>query len=247
MKNTRYSRRQLFWFRLIALGLAIVATASLAGAYLQDVLQVAADQPGAPPRDAVVLFNGKDTSAWVHRNGGRACQWVVKEDGSMEVRGGDIITKQEFTDFQLHAEFRVPLMPDRRGQGRGNSGVYMQGRYEIQILDSYGLKLGLGDCGALYGQKVPDVNACLPPEKWQTYDILFHAPKFDADGKMTARPRISVLQNGLWIHENVEVNGRTTASMDTDPSKPGPIMLQDHGNPLRFRNIWLRPLNPSVS
>lgn len=226
----------------VSLLISVLAIGISAGwAFLQEVSQIAPDQPGQPPKDAIVLFGGRDTSAWIHRGSGKPCQWMVKE-GAMEVRGGDIITKQNFTDFQLHVEFQIPYMPQARGQARGNSGVYLQGLYEIQVLDSYGLKPGMGDCGAIYGQKPPDVNACLPPGRWQTYDILFHAPQYDAQGRQIAKPRVSVLQNGIWIHDNVEINGPTVASMDRDPRQPGPIMLQDHGNPVRYRNIWIRPL-----
>jgi Domain of Unknown Function (DUF1080) len=197
--------------------------------------------PAAPPKDAIVLFDGRDLSGWAQRRSGRPATWKI-EDGAMVAGGGDIVTTQKFTDFQLHVEFNVPLMPNARGQARGNSGVYLQGRYEIQVLDSYGLVSQSGDCGAIYDQAPPMVNACRPPGQWQTYDILFHAPRFDEAGRRIARPRVSVLQNGIWIHDDVEIDGSTTASMNTDPREPGPIMLQDHGNPVRYRNVWLRPL-----
>ena len=158
---------------------------------------------------------------------------------------GDIVTKQHFTDFQLHVEFNVPLMPTARGQARGNSGVYMLGLYEVQVLDSYGLAPKNDDCGAIYEQSPPMVNACQPPGQWQTYDILFHAPRFDAAGALVEKPRISVLQNGLWIQDNFSISGPTRASMDADPHQPGPIMLQDHGNRVRYRDIWIRPLVPA--
>src|SRR5437773_4509980 len=153
---------------------------------------IRADEPREstepPPKDSIVLFDGKDTSHWVHRGDGRPCEWKVLSDGSLEVNPGkgDIDTKESYGDFKLHVEFWVPnLPPEVKGQGRGNSGVYLQQRYEIQVLDSYGLKSDTGDCGAIYGQKAPDVNACKPPEKWQSYDITFHAAKFDATGKKT--------------------------------------------------------------
>jgi len=159
---------------------------------------------------------------------------------------GDVVTKQQFTDFQVHVEFKVPLMPDAKGQARGNSGVYMQGLYEVQVLDSYGLASKDDDCGAIYEQAAPMVNACRPPEQWQTYDVLFHAPRFDAAGQMTEKPRISVLQNGIWIQDDISITGPTRASIERDVHGPGPIMLQDHGNRVRYRNIWIRPLPPSV-
>ena len=195
----------------------------------------------SPPPGAVVLFSGSDLSHWQTRRGQPAA-WPVA-DGAMAASRGDIISQEKFTDFQLHVEFNVPLMPDAQGQARGNSGVYLQGLYEIQVLDSYGLQPGKGDCGAIYGQAPPMVNACRPPEQWQSYDILFHAPRFDAAGTLIEKPRVTVLQNGIWIQDNVSIDGRTTASLDADPHQSGPILLQDHGNRVRYRNIWIRPLS----
>lgn len=221
--------------------LAVVLTAALGvGAGRTEPLPRAAVLL-PPPRDAVVLFDGRDLSGWVKRGSGEPATWKVA-DGVMTAGGGDIVTKERFRDFQLHVEFKVPLMPNARGQGRGNSGVYLHGLYEIQVLDSYGLVPGTGDCGAIYGQTPPMANACRPPEEWQSYDILFRAPRYDESGKQIARPRVSVLQNGIWIHDNVEIQGPTTASMPGDPRQPGPIMLQDHGSPVQYRNLWVRPL-----
>jgi hypothetical protein len=204
--------------------------------------------PVPPPPDAQMLFDGRDLSGWLHRGSGAPARWKVAGGAAEVVPGtGDITTKQQFTDCQLHVEFRVPLMPDAHGQARGNSGVYLQGLYEVQVLDSYGLVPKNDDCGAIYEQAPPMVNACRPPEQWQTYDILFHAPRFDAAGQMTEKPRISVLQNGIWIQDNVSINHPTRASMERDVHGPGPIMLQDHGNRVRYRNIWVRPLAPSAT
>ena len=195
------------------------------------------------PSDAVVLFDGKDLSRWAKCGSDEPAAWKV-ENGCMEVRrgAGNICTRQKFTDCQLHVEFWLPLMADAKGQARANSGVYLQGRYEIQVLDSYGLKIGGGDCGAIYGVAPPMVNACRPPEQWQSFDIIFHAPRSDDKGNKTANARMTVLQNGILIHDNVEIPGSTTASMGTDARNPGPIMLQDHGCLVRYRNIWIRPL-----
>jgi hypothetical protein len=200
-----------------------------------------------PPSDAVVLFDGTSADAWKMRRSGDPCRWIV-EGGILRVRpgSGDIVTKEKFTDFQLHVEFR-PLSsdPNATGQGRGNSGVYMQGLYEVQILDSYGLDSRDNDCGGIYSVSRPMVNACLKPTEWQSYDVLFQSPRFDESGKMVKPARISVLQNGVWIQDNAEAWKRTTASMseaEQDERKPGPILLQDHGNPVEFRNIWIRPL-----
>ena len=192
------------------------------------------------PSDAIILFDGKDLSEWALVGSDKPPEWKV-QDGYVEVTNGNIRTKRQLTDCQLHVEFWLPLMPDASGQGRANSGIFLQGSYEIQVLDSYGLKSQLGDCGAIYGIAVPLVNACRPPEQWQSYDIFFHAPRFK-DGKQTGNARMSVLQNGVWIHDNVEIPGETTASAGGDLASPGPIMLQDHGNPIRYRNIWIRDL-----
>lgn len=229
-------------------GARLAATAGLllmaCGASAPAASTAPADQgPIPPPPDAVVLFDGKDTSGWVHRGSAAPVRWKVS-DGVLEVAPGtgDIVTRREFTDFQLHVEFNVPSMPNARGQARGNSGVYLHGLYEIQILDSYGLRSQNNDCGAIYEQAPPMVNACRPPEQWQSYDILFHAPRFDAAGQVVEKPRVSALQNGLWIQDNVSINGPTRASLGGPMRPSGPLLLQDHGNRVRFREIWLRPL-----
>jgi hypothetical protein len=203
----------------------------------------AREPPVPPPPDAVALFNGGDLSGWARRGSGAPARWKAA-DGVMEVvpGTGDIHTTRDFTDFQLHVEFNVPYMPNAHGQARGNSGVYLQASYEIQVLDSYGLNSKNDDCGAVYGQTPPMVNACRPPEEWQTYDILFHAPRFDAAGQMVEKARVSVLQNNRWIQDNVAIDGPTRASMERDVRQPGPIMLQDHGSRVIYRDIWIRPL-----
>ena len=159
--------------------------------------------------------------------------------GAMEVRGGNIVTKDRFKDFNLHIEFRTPFMPEARGQGRGNSGVYLQGRYEIQVLDSYGLEGRDNECGGIYQVGAPMVNMCLPPLQWQTYDITFQAPRFDASGNKTEDAVVTVVHNGVTIHDRRRLPGPTGGAMDGNESEPGGIYLQDHGNPVRFRNIWL--------
>jgi len=194
------------------------------------------------PADAIVLFDGKDLSGWVSAGSDKPAGWKV-EKGYMEVNGtGDIASKTNSKDFQLHLEFWLPLMADAKGQARSNSGVYLQGLYEIQVLDSYGLATSWGDCGGIYGVAVPLVNACRPPELWQTYDVVLHAPRFDAQGNKTSSARVTVFQNGVLIHDNVEVPAPTGANMGNDPKAAGPLMLQDHGCKVRYRNIWLRPL-----
>ena len=197
-----------------------------------------------PPSGAIVLFDGKGLDCWALRKDGKSpAGWKLVEGGAMQVQGGDILTRQTFGgSFRLHVEFRVPYMPKASGQGRGNSGVYVQGRYEVQVLDSYGLKSKDNDCGGIYGVAAPLVNACKAPTAWQSYDMEFHSPKC-VDGKKTEPGRITVLHNGVKIHDNVTITkDNTTAGLGGDPCKPGPILLQDHGNPVQYRNIWLLPL-----
>ena len=200
------------------------------------------DADGAkPPKDAIVLFDGKDFSKWVKRDGKSEVKWTLK-DGVMEgVKGhGDIVTKDKYDGkFKLHVEFRVPYEPGGAGQGRGNSGVYLQGRYEVQILDSYGLKSGKNDCAAIYGVAAPTVNACKAPTVWQTFDIEFTAPKVE-NGKKTEPARMTVHHNGVKVHDDVAVTSdNTTSGIGGDVATPGPILLQDHGHPVQYRNIWL--------
>jgi hypothetical protein len=204
---------------------------------------VAEPAPIPPPAGAVVLFDGKDNSKW-EGMGGKPCPWKVENGALACVPGsGSIVSKEKFGDCRLHIEFRVPLMPDAKGQARGNSGVYLQGRYEIQVLDSFGIaQPDKGDCGALYSIVAPRVNACKPPEQWQTYDITFRAPKFDAQGKMTKKGELTVLQNGINIIDRFPLDRNTPGELDKDLSKPGPILLQDHGNLVKYRDIWLVPL-----
>ena len=193
-----------------------------------------------PPKGALVLFRGKNLDQWVARDGKSPPQWKI-EDGVMTAAGGYLRSKQRFTDFHLHLEFWVPHLPDKQGQARGNSGIYLQGRYEIQILDSYGIeKPGKGDCGALYRQAAPLVNACKPPDKWQSYDIHFRMPRVDSDGRITEPGRLTAFQNGKRIHENVAFT-QTTGSgfLDKNHGTPGPIVLQFHGDPVRYRNVWI--------
>ncbi len=199
------------------------------------------------PENATVLFDGKDLSKWQHRNGSEAT-WNLADDGdagkAMEVKaggGGDVMTKEKFKDdFVLHIEFMPPNMPDQTGQGKGNSGVYLQDNYEIQVLDSYGLDpIQNNDCAAIYNQKAPDKNAAKPPAEWQTYHIEFTAPKWDANGQKTSNARVTVYWNGELVHDDVEIPGPSGGAEGERP-EGGSIRLQDHGNPVRFRNIWVR-------
>jgi hypothetical protein len=198
------------------------------------------DMPSAPaPKGALVLFDGKSLDNWVNRNGKKAA-FKLLANGIMQVSGGDIITKEKFDGkFKLHVEFRVPYMPTASGQARGNSGVYLQGRYEVQILDSYGLVSKNNDCGGIYTVAAPLVNACKAPTIWQSYDITFQAPTC-AGGEKKSPAVITVLHNGIKIHDGVRITtDNTTSGMGGDPCTPGPVLLQDHGNPVQYRNVWL--------
>ncbi|MFH9071067.1 family 16 glycoside hydrolase [Streptomyces alboflavus] len=195
-----------------------------------------------PQGARTTLFDGADRSPWQHTDG-RTPQWPLVGDRAMEVCCGDIRTKQAFQDFKLHVEFWLPkLPPDVTGQDRANSGVYLQERYEIQILDSYGDDSPADDeAGAIYKKKAPDTNAAKPPERWQTYDITFRAARFDDSGKKTEDARVTLVWNGVKVHDNVAIDGPTGAG---DPEGPtaGAIRLQDHANAVRYRNISVQPL-----
>lgn len=201
---------------------------------------------GGRPSDAIVLFDGKDLSQWSSKNGGPA-KWEVKDGVAIVTRTtGDIVSKQEFGDVQLHVEWATPAEVKGEGQGRGNSGVFLQSRYEVQVLDSYQNKTYFhGQAGGVYKQYPPLVNACRKPGEWQAYDIIFHAPAFDDSGNVTRRATMTVLHNGVLIQDNVQVQGTTTHEGDPKYTKhppKAPIQLQDHGDPVRYRNIWVRPL-----
>jgi hypothetical protein len=204
------------------------------------------ESPGRAPSDAVVLFDGKDLSKWASTDGS-AAKWKV-ENGYFEVvpKTGYIHTREAFGDCQLHVEFAEPTPPHGESQERGNSGVFLQGLYEIQVLDSYENKTYAdGQAAAVYGQYPPLVNASRPPGEWQTYDIVFRGPRFDAAGKLARPARFTVFHNGVLVQDNVELTG-PTADGKRPPYKPTPeklpLALQDHGNPVRYRNIWLREL-----
>jgi len=205
---------------------------------LDKVVRKSPNEGLKPPAGAVVLLPYEkgvkpDLSAWTNPN------WKALDNGAMQVNKGATATKQRFGDIKhLHLEFRLPLEPNNRGQGRCNSGMFLNGAYEVQILDSFGLVHTSGDCGGLYGVKRADVNASLPPETWQTYDVQFHAPRLNPDGTVKANARITVTLNGVKIHDNVEIP-HPTANPKAKPKATGPIQLQDHGHPIQFRNIWL--------
>ncbi|MEM9920892.1 MAG: DUF1080 domain-containing protein [Bacteroidota bacterium] len=200
----------------------------------------------APPSDAIVLFNGKDLNSWESAKDGSTAAWGVADGAMTVVAGkGDIRTKQAFEDFQLHIEWRTPAEVVGEGQGRGNSGIFLQERYEVQVLDNYNNKTyPNGQASSLYKQSIPLVNACRPPGVWQTYDILYKAPRFNKDGIRVAPATVTVLHNGVVTQHNTEIQG-TTEYIGLPKNKAhgaAPIKLQDHGNPVSYRNIWLREL-----
>lgn len=204
------------------------------------------DSAGKPPSDAIVLFDGKDLSQWLAEDNGPA-KWKV-ENGYVVVvpHTGYIHTKTPFGDCQLHVEFAEPTPPKGESQGRGNSGVFLMGLYEIQVLDSFENRTYAdGQAAAVYGQYPPLVNASRPPGQWQSYDIVFHGPRFDASGKLTRTARVTVFHNGVLVQDNVEIHGRTAiGDVPTYVPTPDklPLALQDHGDLVRYRNIWIREL-----
>jgi hypothetical protein len=232
---------------LVFLGGVVPVLAFWAGEYKSGIIWPdpsivdpgpAAEKPVPAPSDAIMLFDGTDLSAF---KGGENCEI---NDGAATLGKGGLSTKQAFGDCQLHLEFATPAEVKGNGQGRGNSGVYMMGRYEIQILDSYENETYRdGQCGAIYKQQPPMVNASRPPGEWQTYDILFEAPQFNEKGDLLKKAVVTVLHNGVVIHHHLQLQGSTSY---TEPPKYTkhppklPIDIQYHGNPVRVRNIWIR-------
>lgn len=223
---------------------------SIAGTFsLKKTIRLSPTLGQKPPANAVILFEGKpeDLAKWQPtRNKQGKVPWLLK-DGAMEVkpRNGSIISKQKFGDVKLHLEFRTPFMPNARGQKRGNSGVYLQGRYEVQILDSYGMEGRDNECGGIYRVGRPLVNMCAPPTQWQTYDITFHAARFDSNGQKTKQATLTVVHNGITIQDGIMAPKPTAAAPDRTEKGPGGLYLQDHGNPVQYRNIWLVELPPT--
>jgi len=203
--------------------------------------------PGPPPSDAIVLFDGKDLSQWRADADSSAAKWTVR-DGYVEVKPGTgtMASARGFGDVQLHIEWATPAVAKGEGQERGNSGIFLMGIYELQVLDSYqNDTYPDGQAGAVYGQNPPLVNPTKGPGQWQAYDVIFHRPRFKADGSLDRPARMTVLLNGVLIQDNFELVG-PTANRQQPPYRMHPdrlpLKLQDHGNPMRFRNIWVRNL-----
>ncbi|MES2775972.1 MAG: DUF1080 domain-containing protein [Bacteroidota bacterium] len=208
--------------------------------------------PGTPgftgaPSDAIVLYSGKkDSDKWIGKDGS-AFKWATGETEFTAVeKAGDIKTKQGFGDCQLHIEWRTPAVVKGDGQGRGNSGIFFMGRYELQVLDNYNnVTYSNGQAGSIYKQRIPLVNACRPPGEWQVYDVIFTAPRFGADSMVKSPARITVIHNGVLVQNNIEIWGPTEyigIPKYVQHANKEPIVLQDHGNPTSFRNIWIREL-----
>jgi hypothetical protein len=230
---------------------ALVYTLAMAGGRQGDPRATEAWSPvppvvrpgegAAPPSDAVVLFDGSDLSEW------REPKWKV-EDGAVTVvaKTGSLVTKREFGDVQLHIEWRTPAAVEGEGQGRGNSGIFLMERYEVQVLDSYENPTYVnGQAGSIYKQYAPRVNASRGPGEWQSYDIVFTAPRFRADGSLERPATFTVFHNGVLIQNHVKVKGTTTniGQPKYEPhAERAPLSLQDHGNPVSYRNIWIREL-----
>ena len=237
---------KLFSIRTALLS-AIILTTSLHAAESNKRVEPPVITPGAhvgaPPSDAIVLFDGTSFDNWESVKGGEVA-WDLKNGAMVVSRTGSIRTKESFGDVQLHIEWAAPKEVKGDGQGRGNSGVYLQGRYEIQVLDSYQNKTYPdGQAGAFYGNNPPLVNASRKPGEWQSYDIVFVAPKPAADGKGVIPGSFTVFHNGVLIQNHIPIAGeKTTAAAYSGAAAKGPLVLQDHSNPVRFRNIWIRPL-----
>lgn len=221
---------------VVADGVATITSAN--GKVLGKLKRVVRKSPTLgkkPPEGATVLFDGSSVDGWEFK--GKPAK--MTEDGLL-MQGAQ--SKQKFQDHKIHIEFLLPYTPKARGQGRGNSGIYLQGRYEVQMLDSFGLTGEHNECGGVYTIRKPDENMCFPPLQWQTYDIVFHAAKFDGDKKIKDA-WMNVKHNGVTIHEKVELPKKTTAAPNAEGPEPGYVYLQNHGNPVRYRNIWVEKID----
>jgi len=204
-----------------------------------------AAKPGDAPSDAIVLFDGRDLSKWSDNSGADA-KWEVKDGAITVAKGsGDIKTKQTFGDIQLHIEWRAPAEIVGEGQGRGNSGIFLQDRYELQVLDSYeSVTYSNGQAGSIYKQSIPLVNACLKPGEWQAYDVIYNAPHFSENGRVLVPAFITVIHNGVLVQNHTQIYGPTEyrGLPVYQPHGKASLKLQNHGNPVSYRNIWVREL-----
>ena len=246
-----FRRSKVYGRSLLALLTAAATTSFVSAQDYQNGIEwkePALVTPGAgntaAPSDAIVLFDGKDLSRWKD-----ASQWKV-EDGVMVAGKGTIRSIDEFGDCQLHIEWSAPTPVRGEGQGRGNSGVFLMGIYELQVLDSFQNKTySDGQAGAIYKQMPPMVNATRKPGEWNSYDVIWTAPRFKADGALQSPAYITVIHNGVVIQNHYELKGDTPFHRPSQYNKhadKGPIVLQDHGDPVRFRNIWVRPIEPVI-
>ena len=237
--RSRFVGRLFVFGTVLTVGSLVMSKEWVSGIIWPEPAVVDPGPVGGPPSDAIVLFDGTDLSQW---DGGD--KWLV-QDGSATARGGEIRTKASFGDCQLHIEWATPEEVKGSGQGRGNSGVFFGGRYEVQVLDSFDNKTYFdGQAGSLYKTKPPLVNACRKPGEWQSYDIIYNAPQFNEHGQVVKPGYFTVLHNGVLIQNHTELLGDTTYEQPPSYHAHGdaPIRLQFHGDPVRFRNIWLREI-----
>ena len=227
--------------KITATTAAILTLFVLSISYTAEEAPVVISVPeGSPPSDAIVLFGGTSLDQWEQPDGSSPA-WIVS-NGTMTVNKGSIKTKREFGDLQIHVEFCSPAPAKGEGQDRGNSGVYIQGNYEVQVLDSYENETYFdGQCGAIYQIAPPLVNACRPPGIWHSYEIIFRSPHLDSAGKVVKKANITVLHNGVLVQDHVEVEP-TGGRMGSTENPKGPIVLQDHNHPVKYRNVWVREL-----
>jgi hypothetical protein len=229
---------QAEWKGQVEGGKTLIAESAAGKFDLKFTLRHSPTEGLKPPTNAIVLLpyaEGKAPSLDEWTGGA----WKAMDDGSVMVNGGDTRTKRKLGDFQMHAEFRIPLEPAGRGQDRGNSGFYIHDIYELQVLDSYGLPLANNECGAIYTQVAPRTNACFPPKSWQTYDITFHAARVDETGKKIKNATLTVIQNGVKVQDETNISGPTGAAKGKPEVATAALRLQDHSHPVRFRNMWL--------
>ena len=194
--------------------------------------------------EKVVLFDGTNLDKWTRTDANRSpAEWIIGDDGAMTVNHGNIVSTETYKDAHIHVEFWLPLMADCQGQARANSGVYVHGCYEVQVLDSYGVETpACHDCSGIYTLYAPLTNANRKPEEWQTYDIYFRAPRFNDNGEIVEDARLTLIFNGVVVHNNISLPSHTPGGMTDYRVAEGPLMLQDHGDKVRFRNVWFERL-----